>query len=193
MNRCPFAVALCAMLIVSASLSLTASAAANDRRQLGAHEHGVTTLNIALDNGTLILELEGPAMNFVGFEHAPSNPEQERAISDALTTLNSDPALFGLDSEAGCVLIDAQARHVMADDHDDHAHEHDDNGAEARHSEFMGEYRYDCARPEDLTNIVFGLFERFPLTTEVEASFIGPEQQTFRELSPEDPTLRIRR
>ena len=40
---------------------------------LGAHEHGVAKLNVVLDDNTLELELDSPAMNLVGFEHAASS------------------------------------------------------------------------------------------------------------------------
>ena len=42
----------------------------HEHGSLGAHEHGVGRLNAALDGQTLELELESPAMNLVGFEHA---------------------------------------------------------------------------------------------------------------------------
>ena len=42
-------VAASALLLVSISLPLAAIAAGADRRQLNVHEHGVTTLNIALE------------------------------------------------------------------------------------------------------------------------------------------------
>ena len=39
-----------------------------EHASLGAHEHGVAQLNVALDGNTLEIELESPAMNLVGFE-----------------------------------------------------------------------------------------------------------------------------
>ena len=39
--------------------------------QLGAHVHGKVVVNLALEGNTLRVELDAPAINVVGFEHAP--------------------------------------------------------------------------------------------------------------------------
>ncbi|MDJ0927986.1 MAG: DUF2796 domain-containing protein [Gammaproteobacteria bacterium] len=188
-------------------IPLATLAAGTERRQLDAHEHGVTTLNMALDDDILALELEGPAMNFVGFEHLPRTPEQQQAIAETLDIINGGSQLFQPDPDADCTLIEASGRHFTdADDHDDHGDEHDDHDdghdehgedhdeheAESRHSEFVGQFRYRCDKPGKLLELRVTLFERFPLTTEVEASFIGPEGQTFEALTAADPVIRLR-
>lgn len=48
---------------------------------LGKHEHGVAQLNVALDGKTLELELDSPAMNLVGFEHAASTDADKAAVA----------------------------------------------------------------------------------------------------------------
>ena len=58
-------------------------------RQLDAHEHGNARLNLAIDNGMLLLELESPAINMLGFEHAPENDQQNNAILQATTRLKT--------------------------------------------------------------------------------------------------------
>ena len=40
-----------------------------EHASLDAHEHGVASLNVALDGQTLEIQLQSPAMNLVGFEH----------------------------------------------------------------------------------------------------------------------------
>lgn len=190
-----------------AAVPLAAQAGESERRQLDAHEHGVTAVNIALDGNTLMIEMEGPAMNFVGFEHTPETAEQKQAIADTLQTLNNDRSLFGFDSAADCVLAEADIIHIIDDDHDhdeehdkDHDHHDDDHDGDehahdagkATHSEFAGEYRFECGNPAKLTAISVDLFEQFPLTTEVEASFIGPDTQTFAELTADESSLEVR-
>ena len=205
-----------------AALTLLASGAAmaEERRQLDSHEHGVTTLNIALEEGLLVMELEGPAMNFVGFEHDPRTDEQKAAIADAIAILRDGATLFELTTAAECSLRETDAEHDTDDDHSDHDehadhddhddHEdhsdhdehadhddHDDHEDHAdhsdgeQHSEFEAEYAYECSRADELTQISVRLFERFPLTNEVEASFVGDSFQTFRKLTPSDPVLKL--
>ena len=43
----------------------------DERRQGEVHVHGLGTLNLVLEGETLVVELDGPAANFVGFERAP--------------------------------------------------------------------------------------------------------------------------
>lgn len=45
-------------------------------RALGAHVHGIGELNVAIDGEALLVELISPAMDLVGFEHAPRTEAQ---------------------------------------------------------------------------------------------------------------------
>lgn len=56
---------------------------------LGKHEHGVAQLNVALDGKTLELELDSPAMNLVGFEHAASTDADKAAVAKARAQLEN--------------------------------------------------------------------------------------------------------
>ena len=73
---------------------------------LGAHEHGAARLNVALDGKRL--ELFSPAMNLLGFEHAPANAADEAKIASARSQLEQPQALFGLPAAAGCSLSEQQ-------------------------------------------------------------------------------------
>ena len=172
------------------------SAQASERRQLDAHVHGVTTLNIVQEDEALMLEITAPAMNIVGFEHAPSTDEHQEAISNALAALESGDELFGINEDAECSFNSAKASHVMDDGHDeDHHHDKDhhedeDHGA-GGHAEFTSELQFTCNEPDELEEINVKLFGVFSLTEEVEASFIGPMNQTFSELSPDRAVFRV--
>ncbi|MFO6377007.1 DUF2796 domain-containing protein, partial [Pseudomonas aeruginosa] len=63
---------------------------------LGKHEHGVAQLNVALDGKTLELELDSPAMNLVGFEHAASTDADKAAVAKARAQLEKPLELFAL-------------------------------------------------------------------------------------------------
>lgn len=70
---------------------------------LGAHEHGVAKLNVVLDGNTLELELDSPAMNLVGFEHAASSDPDKPKVAAVRQQLEQPLKLFGLAAAAGCV------------------------------------------------------------------------------------------
>jgi hypothetical protein len=183
------------LLLTTASIAFASAQASDERRQLGSHEHGVTVLNIALEDTSLVIEMKAPAVNVVGFEHPPGTDEQKQAIADALAKLQGD-ALFAMPAGSGCQLESAEAKHIVEaadDDHDDHDDHDEGDKAKATHSEFTALYSFKCAAPGRLDDVSVALFEQFPLTTEIEASFIGPEVQTFAELTPSNPVLRVRR
>ncbi len=208
----------CGPLAAATAVFVTFSVSAGEQRQLDAHEHGVATVNMALEDDTLFVELETPAMNIVGFEHPPRTAEQQQAIAAAIQTLETDPSMFVPNAAAQCTLLAADAQHSSdaagtddhADgDHDEHADqdeheehadhdeheehaEHDDNDA-GGHAEFVGQYRFSCRQPAQLTSIRVGLFTAFALTEEVEVSFLGPDVQTFMELDAGQPVLRVDR
>ena len=60
-----------------------------ETRQLESHEHGVSTLKIAIEGQNEQMELESPANDIVGFEHAPENNKQ-KADSDFDAELDQD-------------------------------------------------------------------------------------------------------
>ena len=175
-------------------LGAAGTATATERRQMGSHEHGVTILNVAAEDGAVLLELEGPAMNFVGFEHPPRTDEQKQAIADTVAALRAGDSLFTLSPAAGCTLVSASSEHTgdaAHDDHDDHGDhdDHDQHDNESSHSEFVAEYEFSCEDLSELAELTVNLFEQFPLTSEVEASFVGASFQTFKELTPDSPVI----
>ncbi len=207
------------IVIAMASVSSMSLAEQETMRQAKAHEHGAATLNVALEQQQLLIELESPAFNIVGFEHRPNNAEQENAVHNAEAKLRDAGQMFSLPSDAGCQLAevdvkwsldedhDAHDEHDEHDDHDDHdGHDeqasnedhhdehdedeaHDDHHsegehAEGTHSEFYVHYAFECASPDDLTEIEVSLFRHFPNFSEIDVQLIGPAGQTAVELTP---------
>jgi hypothetical protein len=125
-------------------------AIASEIRQHGVHVHGVGNLNVLLHGTELVIELETPAANITGFEHAPENEAQEKQLDEALTTLRSGDKLFAFSGAGGCKLQEAEvgtdmekgdAHHghdeAATKEHDEHSHkdhEHHHDGA-GKHEE----------------------------------------------------------
>ena len=57
-----------------------------------AHEHGVATLDVAVDGRTLTLQFESPLDNVVGFEHAPRTDKQRAALKNMEEKLQATSA-----------------------------------------------------------------------------------------------------
>ncbi len=119
-------------------------------RELGAHEHGHGTFNIAVEGHHVFIELEAPGADIVGFEHPAETDEDRALIEDAIAVLARPLDLFVLPEAAGCQVVDARATLVGEDDHDDdhhedHADEHDDDHADEHAEDHDDDYHDEHA------------------------------------------------
>src|SRR3990172_13326550 len=78
---------LTTLTVFAAALAATPARAEEAKRELGAHEHGHGTLNIAIENARVSMELEAPGMDIVGFEYAASTDDQKAAVAKAKAEL----------------------------------------------------------------------------------------------------------
>ncbi|MBO0765448.1 MAG: DUF2796 domain-containing protein [Hyphomicrobiaceae bacterium] len=191
--------------------AVTGVGQAEEHRQLGAHVHGRGTLNIALEGSRLSMELEAPGADIVGFEHAPSTPEQKSTLEKAEKKLKAPQTVLQLPAAAGCSVTDAkvtiEGEHGGndADDHDhgaeDHDHEHeaadhdhdhdaaDQDHAGHQHSAFHAEYAFDCKSPASLTTIVFDYFKNFAGAQKLDVTVVTPKGQNSFEVSRDKPRI----
>lgn len=201
------------------TLSLIALVAASPAfsdgtRQLDAHEHGVGTLNIAVEGTTVAMEFHAPGADIVGFEYAAESDADLAAIETAIATLNAPLDLFVMPEDAACTVTAANAELENEDehkDHDDHDHDHDhdehaeedhDEHAEeghdheehsdhASHTEFHAEYTLSCENTDALNQINFVYFDAFPNAKEVEVQMITAAGAHSFEVEREAPVLEL--
>ena len=191
----------------------------DDRRQHGAHVHGIAALNLALEGKEVHVELDSPAANIVGFEHAPSSEADHAALDKAVATLKDGDALFRFNPEAGCRMEKAEVISVLLDeehhghddehghkekgshDHDDHGHEkkashdHDEHGHEQHegetHSDIDAAYHFDCAQPGKLTELTVELFEAFSGMEDLDVQYVIESKQGAAELTPANHVVKF--
>ncbi|WFS18058.1 DUF2796 domain-containing protein [Pseudomonas sp. 905_Psudmo1] len=154
---------------------------------LGTHEHGVASLNAALDGNLLELQLESPAMNLVGFEHAAKSDADKAKVAAAKRELEQPISLFALNS-GDCKATQVELESPLFGDADhDHDHDHDHEG---EHSDIHAHYRFECAKANELKQLDLAeLFKRFPATEKIQVQLIGPNGQQGVELTPAQPRL----
>ncbi|GGY57490.1 hypothetical protein GCM10011297_32660 [Bacterioplanes sanyensis] len=153
-----------------------------------AHEHGIARLNLVMHDDTLMLELQSPAANIVGFEHAPQTAEQKQQLAQAQQQLALLPTL--LKSPHRCQLHHADVRTPgMSPQPDDHHHHGDSSTAEG-HGEFHADYVLSCEAIELLT---FNLMAMFPAIQQLEVQWITDKHQGYQRLTPAQPQLRFTR
>ncbi|MNQ30502.1 hypothetical protein D3C85_438470 [compost metagenome] len=158
-----------------------------EHASLDAHEHGAARLNVVLDGQALELELESPAMNLVGFEHAATSDTDKAKVAAARSQLQDPQALFGLGAGA-CTLSETELESALFED-DEHDEHHADE-ADSEHSEIHAHYQLDCKKPGELKQLNLSeLFKRFPATEKIQVQLIGPSGQQGLELTPAKPSL----
>ena len=171
--------------------------AAAQQRQLGPHEHGRGTLNIAIEAGRISMELEAPGVDIVGFEHAAKTARQKAALENAKKQLLAPQSLFKFPRAAGCLVADAKVdiereEHEHDQGTEPHAEQHKAEAAAAEekgHSNFHAEYAFTCNAPTSITAVEFGYFQAFAGAQKLEVNVITPKGQTKFEVSRAKPRI----
>jgi len=179
---------------------------ADETRHLDSHEHGVGTLDIAIDGPSVTMAFRAPGADIVGFEYAAKSAADRAAVDAAVATLARPVDLFVLPAAAACSVTKASAglesdgadgadgAHTEHRDHaDEHAHtDHDDHSEEAGHTEFRAEYTLTCERSDALTQIEFAYFDTFENAREVEVQIITGSGARAFDVERDAPTLDLR-
>ena len=180
-----------------------------EHRQHDAHVHGIAELNLALEGREVHVELDSPAANIVGFEHAPSSETDHAALDKAVAALKDGERLFQFNDEAGCRLEDARVvSALMEEEHEGHGDQHSDEHAHAEkggddhdkheqehegevHSDIEAAYHFECADPGKLTRLTVELFEVFPGTESLKVQYVIETKQGATELTATNPIVKF--
>jgi hypothetical protein len=167
-------------------------------REASTHVHGAAELSFVISGNDLLVDLDSPLVNIVGFEHAPKT-STERKTADAATRLLNDPARIAVPSpEAECVAATAsvalpfdpasthgEKRAGGKEEHEADANSHD-------HIDVQVSYAFACARMERLEHIEVTALKTFPGIKAAQVVFLGPKAQFSRELNASSSRLRLK-
>ena len=188
-----------AIAVTATVLALSAAyAAAEPVRQLGPHQHGHGTLNLAIEGQTVQMEMEVPGADIVGFEYEATTAEDQAKVKAAKDNLAQPLALFVLPRNAGCKVTSAKVvvAHESETDHDAHENEADAHaeadGHEAEHSEFHAQYALSCSDVTAITKISFPYFDVFPNSEELAVTLITEKSQKVFEVTRDHALIDIR-
>lgn len=160
----------------------------DEHASLGAHEHGNASLNIALEGNTLELELDSPAMNLLGFEHAAKSADDRAKLASVKRLLEQPQQLFTLPTAANCQIAGSELHSPLFESGDEH--EHDKQAGEHEHSDIEAHYQFSCANPQALDSVsLAGLFKQFPGFEKLQVQLIGASGQSGKTLTPSDSLL----
>ena len=181
-----------AIALAAVAILATTAGAHEPRRELKAHEHGRASLKIAIEGDRVLLDLESPGANIVGFEHEARTEEERAAVAAALTRLEEPLGLFVLPAEAGCRVTNRAVEIVTEEEAHADAHGHGHGHAEeARHNEYRAVYQLACADSGALRSVGFAFFDVFPATEQIDVSVTGPAGQSAYRVERNAPRLEI--
>jgi hypothetical protein len=185
--------------VTATILALSAShGAAESVPQLGPHQHGHGSLNLAVEGQTVQMALEVPGADIVGFEYEATTAEDRAKVQAAEEKLAQPLALFVLPRNAGCKVTSAKVVMTRASEIDHDAHEHEEDahaeadGHEADHSEFHAEYVLSCSNVAAITTISFPYFDAFPSSEELAVTLITEKSQEAFKVNREHALIDIR-
>ena len=137
-----------------------------------AHVHGLSHLTIALEKQTLLVEINSPLMDIVGFEGEPRTKVQKDSIERAKTKLRKISNVF-IFKGGSCLEknIDVTLGHDHSDEHSHSENDHD------THSEISAIYEFNCSEPTELQEIAVLLPNQFSRMEKIKAQWITPDSQ----------------
>lgn len=177
-----------AVMLLLAAAAFGAQANHEGHEGHGAHEHGHGQLNLVLDGNQLLIELQAPAADLVGFEHGARSETEKARYAEAIAHLKQPGTLLRLDPAAGCTLIQQALQAAKEEHENDKAHdEHPQD--EAGHTDLGAIYSYSCETPAKLTGLEATLFGVYPSLEKLSVQAILPSGQLAGELTPSANTL----
>lgn len=185
----------------------------SERRELGAHEHGVAELLIAFSGSDVAIDLRTPSYNVLGFEYEPASDEEKALFDESVAALEAGE-LLQFSSDAGCTVVSANVQTAFeeahSDEHNDEEGDHDDegdhdekgdehgedghedHGDESVHSEIDVSYNLECAQPENIVVLdATNLFAQFPNFEDIDVQWVSDTQASAAELTPDNPVVEL--
>lgn len=148
-----------------------------------AHVHGVSHMDITLEDDELHIDFHSPLANLVHFEHQPNTDKERQAISTMASQLRQSNAIITVPASAQCKLqsITLTAHNIepaLLGEISHHAHHHaHEKQHEDNHSDLDGEYVYRCTHPENITYIDIKLLAVFSGIQQLNIQAVTPTRQ----------------
>ena len=109
------------------------------------------------------MELESPADDIVGFEHAPENEKQKSQINKALAIFKDKKGVFMPTPAAGCKITGHSAEF--------------ESDPSSGHAGFHVRWEMSCSNPSKIKNLSTSFFKSFPKAEEIEVEVVSEAGQ----------------
>lgn len=165
-----------ALLLALSATPMAVPFAASAQAAQHAHVHGQVKLDVAIEGPTVVIEMQSPLDNFVGFERAPRTDDEKKRAQDAIAQLRAADQLFSIDPSANCKLGPVTLRSAAlglgkaAPD------------ASEGHADLDGTFAFNCTNAAATKFIELALFAAFKNTRQIEVQIAAPQGQFKRTL-----------
>ena len=175
-----------AILFFLFSVTVSVYAHAHGKHAHGRHVHGEAEMHVVLHGTELLIEIQSPLANLVGFEHSPKNRQQQEALDRMKAVLNDAHRVFELTAEAKCAL-----KTVVLDSPVFAGKPAPAKSAQKQdgHNELNAQYLFVCENPGSLKSIKVELFGLFPGMHSVRVQAINEGRQMGTGLNAQKRTL----
>ncbi|MGE0314984.1 MAG: DUF2796 domain-containing protein [Lautropia sp.] len=194
--RAPGSVAT--LVAIASVLALGAGSPAPVVAAPGAHRHGVSTMEIAVDGRVLDIRLETPLDDLVGFERAPRTPAEQAGVRRMATTLRDVGRHLVLPAQAGCTAGATTLESAVLDPSLLQPSTGAPGAAGAAgapasdgHAEVVVNWRFECDRIDRLDRIEVKLFDSFAGIRQIDVQSAGPRAQKGTTLGPKRRVFRF--
>jgi hypothetical protein len=142
-----------------------------------AHVHGQLTLDVAVDGPTVVIAMESPLDNLVGFERAPRTDAEKKSAEDAVAQLRAADKLFAIDPAANCKLGPVELRSgALGLGNPDPAE------AAAGHADLDATFSFNCTSAAAAKFIDVNLFSAFKGMRQIDVQVATAQGQFKRQL-----------
>ena len=164
-------------------LSITNICSANDTNNLGVHVHGLASIRLAIEKNNVVMELQSPSINFLGFERKPKKKSEIDHINRVESILKS--ARIYKFTGTNCNLIESDfelqtinSNKLPTEIHDhSHGHDHETDDLENSHREIMVYHKFICGNTKTLKALDVFLFDEFPQVEKINAEWVSESKQ----------------
>ena len=145
------------------------------KESLSAHEHGVSKMNIVQDHHKLLIEIEMPGHDVVGFEYKAKTKEDKNKVKQALMLLKKPINVINLPNKANCDLRDSHS-HIIV---------------EKNHTEFRAEYSFLCKDIDKVNTIGMNVFKTFKNSKKINLNVVGEKSSSIVVINKSMKTFRL--
>jgi hypothetical protein len=147
------------------------------------HEHGQARLDLAQEGGTLMLALDMPADDLLGFEHPPATEAEKSKLKEVLAALDDYHTvvrLLGEDGELECEQQRSEVESPLLDAAP---------AAAETHSDFDVTYQLTCVGAP--RGVVAALIDNYPGVAVLHLQWVLDAAQGGAALTPSEPQVRF--